>query len=132
MRTRTSFDADRMAALAAAALAAGHLRPRGPGELEEAMRETLRDDPIRALAVVVLGGGWLFWMAERGANPRVRSPLDAIVFVSTCLSVGYHNVFPVTALGKVVATLVMTYGPALAAAALEPQVERACVARASD
>ena len=34
-------------------------------------------------------------------------------YVSTCLSVGYARIFPVTATGKLVATLVMAIGPSL-------------------
>jgi hypothetical protein len=39
--------------------------------------------------------------------------------VSTALSVGYANIFPVTPLGKVIGALVMTIGPALSARALD-------------
>jgi hypothetical protein len=107
-------------ALGAAALALATAPAGSLAEVKMKLRDLARRDPADALAAVVLGGGWLFWLAERGHNPRVESPWDAVVFVSTCLSVGYHNVFARTPAGKAIATFVMTYGPSLAAAALEP------------
>jgi hypothetical protein len=40
--------------------------------------------------------------------------------VTTALSVGYANLFPVTPLGKLIGGAVMTVGPALSARALDP------------
>jgi hypothetical protein len=59
-------------------------------------------------------------LAEKQKNPKVNSYYDALVFISTCMSVGYANVFAVTNAGKAIATAVMTFGPALSARALEP------------
>ncbi|NUP09205.1 MAG: two pore domain potassium channel family protein [Polyangiaceae bacterium] len=102
------------------------------GAIRDQLRALARKDPADALAALVLGAGWLFWRAERGKNPGLKSAWDAIVFVSTCLSVGYHNVFAVTPAGKAITTFVMTYGPSLAAAALEPTAaERADEAKAA-
>jgi hypothetical protein len=107
----------------ALALAGGEsLRAQGVGwsELKAGLREAAAKDPLDALAVTVLGGALLFWIAERDDNPDCRRYEDALVFVSTCLSVGYAKVFAVTPAGKAIATALMTIGPSLAAAALAP------------
>jgi hypothetical protein len=49
----------------------------------------------------------------------VRSYWDALHYVSTALSVGYANIFPVTPFGKVIGAVVMTVGPAMSARALD-------------
>ncbi len=109
--------------LLALALASGEsLRAQGFGwnEAKSTLREVIAKDPLDALAVTVAGGALLFWIAERDVNPRCRRYEDALVFISTCLNVGYAQVFAVTAAGKAIATAVMTIGPAMAAAALNP------------
>jgi hypothetical protein len=52
-------------------------------------------------------------------NPKVRTYWDALVFVSTCLSVGYADVFARTSAGKAIASALMTFGPAISGAILE-------------
>jgi hypothetical protein len=54
--------------------------------------------------------------AEKDHNPKVRSYFDALVFLSTCMSVGYANVFARTPAGKAIASAVMTFGPAMSGA----------------
>jgi hypothetical protein len=54
-----------------------------------------------------------------GANPKVNTIYDALEYCSSSLSVGYTNIFPQTPLGKLIATALMTYGPALSGAMLE-------------
>lgn len=44
---------------------------------------------------------------------------DALVYCSTCLSVGYDRTFPVTPTGKRIAAALMAIGPAMAARALD-------------
>jgi hypothetical protein len=75
--------------------------------------------PTEELAVLVSWGAALFYWAEAVANPSVRTYWDALHYVTTALSVGYANIFPVTALGKTIASVVMTIGPALSARALD-------------
>jgi hypothetical protein len=75
--------------------------------------------PGEELGLLVSWGAALFYWAESGANPAVRSYWDGLHYVSTALSVGYANIFPVTPLGKVIGALVMTIGPALSARALD-------------
>ena len=50
---------------------------------------------------------------------RIPRPWDAVLYMSTCLSVGYDNMCPTTPAGHALATLVQTFGPALASKALD-------------
>lgn len=107
------------AALAALALAVPKLlSATGIGDyasLKEGLRRVVARDPMDATFGTVLGASYLFWLAEREANPQVRSFWDALVFVSTCLSVGYAQTFAVTPSGKAIASFLMTAGPSLTA-----------------
>jgi|LNFM01.1.fsa_nt_gb voltage-gated potassium channel len=89
------------------------------------LRSAIAKDPIDSLVVTCLGGAWLFYVAEKDENEKVTSFWDALVFVTTSLSVGYANVFAVTPAGKAIAAALNTIGPAMAAKALEaPAAER--------
>lgn len=88
--------------------------------LKASFRDSARKDPLDALVVTVLGGSFLFYLAEKDDNPKVQTPWDALVYVSTCLNVGYADIFARTPAGKAIATALMTVGPALAARALDP------------
>jgi voltage-gated potassium channel len=112
--------------LALAAVSADSLKQQGVswGSLKQVLRDQIAKDPLDALAVTVAGGALLFWIAERDVNDKCRTYEDALVFISTCLSVGYAQTFAVTKEGKAIATLVMTIGPAMAAAALNPPKEQ--------
>ena len=61
----------------------------------------------------------LFYVAEEGHNPAVRTYFDALHYVSTSLSVGYANIFPVTQAGKAIGAVVQMVGPALSSKALD-------------
>ena len=61
----------------------------------------------------------LFLAAEQGANPAVQTYWDALHYVSTSLSVGYANIFPVTQAGKAIGAFVQMVGPALSSKALD-------------
>jgi hypothetical protein len=61
----------------------------------------------------------LFFAAERGKNPKVGDIWDSLVYCSTCLSVGYGDIFAHTPLGKIVGSALMTVGPALSSRALD-------------
>ncbi len=85
---------------------------------ERVKRELLtrgREAPMDTALSMVAAGSLLFYLAEKEANPRVNSLADAFVFVSTCMSVGYSDIFAKTEAGKAIATIVMTFGPGLAA-----------------
>lgn len=84
------------------------------------VRELLVRDPLDSLLVITLGGSYLFYLAEKDRNEKVTSIWDAVVFITTCFSVGYDDVFARTSSGKAIASFVMTVGPALAAKALDP------------
>lgn len=88
--------------------------------LKAALRDGVARDPLDALVVTVLGGAFLFYVAEKDVNPKVKTYWDALVYVSTCLSVGYADIFAKTPQGQAIATAIMTVGPAMAAKALDP------------
>ncbi len=75
--------------------------------------------PSRNVTIVVAVSSVLFYHAEKGKNARVNDIFDAMVFCSTCLSVGYSQIFAVTPAGKIIATILMTWGPALASRSLD-------------
>jgi voltage-gated potassium channel len=75
--------------------------------------------PAEELGLLVAWGAMLFYGAESGENPAVRSYWDALHYIATSLSVGYANIFPVTPLGKAIGAVVMMVGPALSARALD-------------
>ncbi len=121
---------DASAALALVASLAGVSGEGGAsyGSLKGGLREAVARDPFDATVVTVLGGSFLFYVAERRVKiPKVTSYWDALVFISTCLSVGYADVFAKTPAGKAIAAAVMTFGPAMSGAILEPPAQSADV-----
>lgn len=70
-------------------------------------------NPAEALFWTLTGGAYLFYLAEKSENEEVKTYGDALHYISTCLSVGYARIFPVTQAGKLIASLVMAVGPAL-------------------
>ncbi|WP_437807108.1 ion channel [Sorangium sp. So ce1078] len=105
-------------ALLALGLAAGGAGELSYDQLKQRCRDAMARDPFDSLAVMLLGCSYLFYQAEHGENPRCASFLDALLFVSTCLSGGYADRFAQTAAGKAIASFVMTMGPSLAASRL--------------
>jgi hypothetical protein len=75
--------------------------------------------PGETLCALVGGAAALFYWFEKDDNPSVKTYWDALHYVSTSLSVGYANLFPVTPAGKLLASILMTVGPSLAARALD-------------
>jgi hypothetical protein len=88
--------------------------------MKKSLREAVASDPMDATIITVLGGSYLFYIAEKGHNPKVNTYWDALVFISTCLSVGYADIFARTPAGKAIASAVMTFGPALSDAFFDP------------
>ena len=89
------------------------------------LRAWAKKDPIDALLATVLGGGIAFYLAERKSNPACKNPWDGILYMATALSVGYDNLFPTTTAGHALATFVQSFGPSLAANALEvPEADK--------
>jgi Ion channel len=85
----------------------------------------LHEAPCRNNFALVGLSSVLFLMAEREHNPKVKDIYDAMIYTSTCLSVGYGDIFAKTPIGKIIGTFLMTIGPALSGAALDgPASER--------
>jgi voltage-gated potassium channel len=65
-----------------------------------------------ALAVLLVIAATLVYFAERGAQPEVFSSIPATMWwaVATLTTVGYGDVYPITALGKVMASVTAVLG----------------------
>jgi voltage-gated potassium channel len=87
---------------------------------KESVRDMATRDPLDALASVVGAGTVLFYLAEKGKNPKCENIWDALNFITTSLSVGYDDVFAKTSAGKAIAAFVMTVGPSLSSRAFDP------------
>ena len=81
--------------------------------------QRLGDNPCRNTAALVALTSLLFYAAEREHNPKVKDVWDAGIYCSTCLSVGYGDIFAKTPLGKIIGTTLMTIGPSLSGACLD-------------
>lgn len=79
----------------------------------------LRTKPAQSTAAIVAASSVLFFMAERDHNPKVRDIYDAMIYCSTCLSVGYGDIFARTPVGKLIGTTLMSLGPAMTGATLD-------------
>jgi hypothetical protein len=86
--------------------------------------EKLAENPTENTAYVVAASSVLFYLVERGHNPKVTDVWDAAVYCSTCLSVGYGDIFAKTPLGKMIGSTLMTIGPALSGATLDGQTAK--------
>lgn len=93
--------------------------------LKQRARDGFTADPMGSVLATVIGGAWLFYKAEKGKNPKVNSFYDALVYVSTNLSVGYSDIFAKTPAGKVLGSALMTYGPAMATKIFDPPARSA-------
>lgn len=93
------------------------------GSAHQYMRDKQAADPMQAVVYTVLLGTAAFYAAEREHNPKINSLYDALIYVSTNLSVGYSDIFAKTAAGKAIGSALMAYGPALAARAFDPPNE---------
>ncbi|MFO0587674.1 MAG: ion channel [Polyangiaceae bacterium] len=105
--------------------------PAGPKPREDALvtayqgaKRKVRDlatrDPMDSLVTVVGVGTVLFYLAEKGKNDKCNTIWDALTFITTCLSVGYDDVFAKTSSGKAIASFVMTVGPQLSGSLFDP------------
>jgi hypothetical protein len=84
----------------------------------------LGEKPGRNTAALVALGSALFYAAERDHNPKVNDVFDALVYTSTCLSVGYGDIFAKTPVGKLLGSALMMYGPGLVAHTSDPDERR--------
>src|SRR6476469_9981151 len=71
------------------------------------------ENPAQNSAILVALSALAFYAAERDHNPKVNDVFDAMIYTSTCLSVGYGDIFAKTPVGKLLGTALMTYGPSL-------------------
>jgi hypothetical protein len=79
----------------------------------------LTENPCQSTVAMVTGAAVLFYMAERGHNPKVRDIYDALVYCTTNISVGYCDIFAMTPMGKLIGSTLMTLGPSMAAKTLD-------------
>jgi hypothetical protein len=87
--------------------------------LEQWLLSAVERNPLEASGQFLGLASLAFYAVEKNENPKIKTLVDAFYFISTCASVGYADVFPVTQLGRTIASLVMTVGPALTAKALD-------------
>ena len=85
--------------------------------------------PLQNAASLVATSAAVFLAAERGHNPKVLDIYDALIYCSTCISVGYSDIFARTPVGKLIGTFLMTVGPSLAAKALDGRADPAETAK---
>ena len=79
----------------------------------------LAEKPAQNTATLLSAATVLFYLAERGHNPKVRDIYDAAVYCTTNISVGYCDIFAHTPAGKMIGSALMTIGPAMAAKTLD-------------
>src|SRR4029079_15014956 len=84
----------------------------------------LADSPARNTATLVGLSTVVFYILEKNHNPKVNDVWDAMVYCSTCLSVGYGDIFAKTPLGKILGSALVTLGPNLAGRTLEGEGEK--------
>lgn len=85
----------------------------------------LTTQPCRNAVALVGLSAVIFYAAEKNHNPKVHDFWDALVYTSTCISVGYADIFARTPIGKIIGSALMTIGPAVAAKTLDgPPTDR--------
>jgi len=58
--------------------------------------------------------GYVFWVLEKGVNPKVQRYLDAIWWgFATATTTGYGDITPITDLGKLLSIVLMLSGLAI-------------------
>lgn len=120
------MNVDRLAVLAGLVAAVDpELAREALGSVGHALRERVEAEPSETALGVVLLAGIAFFQAEREHNPKVNSLGDALTFVSSRLAASSTDVSAVTETGKALGALLSTYGPAVAARALDRPGARA-------
>jgi hypothetical protein len=84
----------------------------------------LSEQPARNTALLVALSSLAFYAVERDHNPKVDDIFDALVYTSTCLSVGYGDIFARTPLGKLLGSGLMMYGPGLVSHTSDPDTRQ--------
>jgi hypothetical protein len=81
--------------------------------LEAQLRTWAEERPMDTAVGFLAAASIAFYQAEREENRKIRTLVDAFYYITTCASVGYADIFAVTQTGRMIASLVMTAGPAL-------------------
>ncbi len=87
-------------------------------EYEKRFRDWVNANPLDANVEFLGLAAWAFYQAEKGANPKIQTYIDAFYYISTCASVGYADIFAITQAGRTIAAIVMMVGPSLTGRAL--------------
>jgi hypothetical protein len=88
-------------------------------EYEKRFLDWVNANPLEANVEFLGLAAWAFYQAEKGANPKIQTYIDAFYYISTCASVGYADMFAVTQTGRTIAAIVMMLGPAFTNRALD-------------
>lgn len=88
-------------------------------EFESKLLNMVEANPLDAAVTFIAAASYAFYAAEKDANPKVKTYIDAFYYVATSASVGYADIFAMTQTGRAIASLVMIVGPALAARSLD-------------
>jgi Ion channel len=87
-------------------------------DLEQRLVRWTERNPLDATFEFLAAATVAFYTAEKDANPKIVTLIDAFYYLATCASVGYADIFAVTQTGRAIASLVMLLGPALTGKAL--------------
>ena len=88
-------------------------------EYEKRFLDWINANPLEANVEFMGLVAWAVYQAEKGANPKIQTYVDAFYYISTCASVGYADMFAITQTGRTIAAIVMMLGPALTNRALD-------------
>jgi hypothetical protein len=86
---------------------------------EQKFLDWVEANPLDANFELISAASFIFYLAEKDENPRIKTYMDAFYYISTCASVGYADIFAATQTGRAIAGLIMTIGPALTGKALD-------------
>ncbi|HLF24895.1 MAG TPA: ion channel [Anaerolineae bacterium] len=86
---------------------------------EQQLLALVERNPLDAAIAFLAAASAAFYAAEKDANPKIKTYIDAFYYIATCASVGYADIFAITQPGRAIAAFVMIVGPALAARSLD-------------
>lgn len=85
----------------------------GKASLQTRFVDWAHRNPLDAAFEFLGSASVAFYAAEKDANPKIQTLIDAFYYITTCASVGYADIFAVTPAGRSIAALVMVIGPAI-------------------
>ncbi|MCI0394089.1 MAG: ion channel [Chloroflexi bacterium] len=88
-------------------------------KLEGRFLDWFEGNPLDSAFLFLGAASAAFYAAEKDANPKIKTYIDAFYYIATCASVGYADIFAATQTGRAIAALVMIVGPSLAARTLD-------------